>query len=155
MERLILLPLPMHFQKKNLALLWITSCHPAAGRTGEPEDRTHRICRKAGACIKKTKTNREPLRRLRYTGGSFCLGYCFGVRRNHVQGCGCGPAPLWAIVYPNYRPKSCLSCERFVNRPVKFLGDGCSIFSIESTPFKMGSLSDVLFGQKFPCVYLS
>ena len=32
MERLILLPLPMHFQKKNLALLWITSCHPAAVR---------------------------------------------------------------------------------------------------------------------------
>ena len=60
------------------------SCHPAAGRTGEPEDRTHRICRKAGACIKKTKTNREPLRRLRYTGGVLCLGYCFGVRRNHV-----------------------------------------------------------------------
>ena len=61
------------------------SCHPAAGRTGEPEDRTHRICRKAGACIKKTKTNREPLRRLRYTGGVLCLGYCFGVRRNHVD----------------------------------------------------------------------
>ena len=36
------------------------SCHPAAGRTGEPEDRTHRICRKAGACIKKTKKQRTP-----------------------------------------------------------------------------------------------
>ncbi len=41
------------------------------------------------------RRNKTPVRRLRRRGkGSCCLGYCFGVRRNHVQGCGCGPAPL-------------------------------------------------------------
>ena len=50
----------------------------------EQVDKAMELARKAGACIKKTKTNREPLRRLRYTGGVLCLGYCFGVRRNHV-----------------------------------------------------------------------
>ena len=38
--------------------------------------------------------NKTPFSVLRRTEKGVLLGYCLGVRRNHVQGIGCGPGSL-------------------------------------------------------------
>jgi hypothetical protein len=40
------------------------------------------------------------------------LGYCFGVRRNHVRKDGCGPVSPQDIVYPILSEKSLHFCEK-------------------------------------------
>ena len=55
--------------------------------------------------LKKELEKQFELRRLRYTGGGSCLGYCFGVRRNHVRGSGCGPTVPARYSIPDFTKK--------------------------------------------------